>query len=157
MNLRSTLNHLEAGLVLEIQSKAESLAWVESLESAVRSNDSAEFEKLVANGAGLCKAGESIARKRVALITELGRHWGVAAAALTLGGVARRVGADGKRLEQLREQLRTVISKVMKRQRRLAALIGMHRRINTDVMQIMLGCDSKEEVHQGGCLVNAEA
>ena len=157
MNLRSTLNHLEAAISQEIQGKADSLAWVQSLEQAVRDNNSTRFEELVKEGGVLCKLGESMARQRTKLIEELGRHWGVAASALTLGGVVRRSGPDGRRLGQLREELRLAIANVMKRQRRMATLIGMHSRINADVMQIMLGCDSHKEVHQGGSLVNAEA
>ncbi len=78
-------------------------------------------------------------------------------ATLSLGSVARRLGDEGATIEELRNELRGVVATVMKRNRRLASLIGLHRRINTDVMQLMLGCDSADEIQHGGTLVDAEA
>ena len=157
MNLSSVINHLAACLVQEIQFQQDNIAWTEAMEQAVQKNDSLEFEALVAKGAELCKRGDAAARKRERLVSELGKIWGVAAEALTLGGVVRRVGPEGARLGELRSELRTSIATVMKRHRRLSALIGMHSRINGDVMQTMLGCDTQEQALEGGTLVNAEA
>lgn len=157
MNLQSTLNHLEACLLEEIHKQGDSVAWIDSMEQAIAANNSEEFETLVSNGAGLCSDGDKVSRRRKDLVAKLAVLWNVPATALTLGGVVRRAGAAGARLEELRGELRKAVAATVKRQRRLAALIGMHQRINADVMQIMLGCETQEQVRQGGSLVNAEA
>jgi hypothetical protein len=157
MNLQSTLNHLEACLVEEIQKQNDSVAWVESLEKAIAANASVEFEALVANGAEVCRASDVVSRRRKELVAQLAGYWKIPATALTLGGVVRRAEGRGARLGDLRGELRAAVATVMKRQRRLASLIGMHRRINADVMQIMLGCETQDQVKQGGSLINAEA
>ena len=157
MNLQSTINRLEACLVEEIQKQQDNVAWVDSMEAAIAKNASVDFEQVVTQGSELCKASDQVARRRKQLVAELAAHWKVPATALTLGGVVRRAGNTGTRLGVLRAELRSSVAKVIKRQRRLAALIGLHQRINADVMQIMLGCESQDQVRQGGSLVNAEA
>ena len=69
----------------------------------------------------------------------------------------RKGGPAGAPLEALRLELRQAVAGVIKRNRRLAALIGLHRRINTDICQLVLGCDNPEQVESGGALIDAEA
>lgn len=157
MNLQSTINHLENCIVQEIQANRDAIKWIDSMEAVIAANKSSEFVELSRAGAQICRTGDKNSRRRQSYIVSLAKTWGLAADTLTLGSVARRLGAPGARLNELRSELRQVLGDLVRRQRRLAALIGMHRRINADVMQLILGCESHEQVNQGGSLVNAEA
>jgi hypothetical protein len=157
MNLRSVVNHLEVCIAHEIESSRTALSWIARLERALAAYDPSEFEAVVEDGATLGRTEEGNARRRERLLGQLGEAWGVPAKTLTLGGVARRLGAEGRRLEELRGELREVVGQVMKGRRRLSALIGMHRRINSDLMQLIMGCESEQELERGGSLINAEA
>jgi hypothetical protein len=157
MNVRSLTNHLEDYLRGEISAKKKVLACIDAQERSLASNDIASFEEAVLQAGGFCSRDEQSTLKRTRVLEGLAAHWNVPVVTLTLGGIARRLGEDGSRVSELRQELRKVIAEMVKRMRRLSALIGMHRRINTDIMQLILGCDSKEEVESGGSLVNAEA
>jgi len=157
VNLRSLTNHLEASLVTEIESKRAALEWIEQLERTLGGYDAEGFEGSVAAGASLPGTDERNAKRRKKLIGELAAAWGVPEGTLTLGSIARRLGAEGERLDVLREELRELVASVLQRRRRLSSLIGLHRRVNTELMQLILGCESEEQVHEGGSLVNAEA
>ena len=157
MNLRSLTNHLEDCLALEIESKRAALAWIEQLERTLGGYDAEGFEGSVEAGAGLPGTDERNAKRRKKLIGDLAAAWGVPEGTLTLGSIARRLGPDGERLDALREELRDLVAGVLQRRRRLSSLIGLHRRVNTELMQLILGCESEEQVHEGGSLVNAEA
>lgn len=157
MNLRSVVNHLEDCVALEIESKRTAVSWIGRLEGALAAYDPAAFEAVVEDGASLTRADEGNAARRQRLLAQLAGAWGVPVGTLTLGSIVRRLGADGARLEELRGELRLAVGEVMKRRRRLSALIGMHQRINSDLMQLVLGCDSAEELEAGGSLINAEA
>lgn len=157
MNLQSIVNHLEACLEQEISAKQQSIEWIESMENAIKNNDSETFEAIALDGTKLCRVEDQAAKRRKSLMGELAQVWNVHAEALTLGSVVRRLAGQGERLDTLRKELRQAVATVIKRQRRLSALIGLHQRINADIMQLMLGCDSHEEVNRGGALVNAEA
>ncbi len=157
MNLQSTINHLEACLEQEVAAKAKAITWIDSMENAIKDHDSTAFAEIAAQGSDICRGDDRAAKRRVSLLGDLANHWSVPAGTLTLGSVVRRLEGKGARLDGLRKELRQSVANVMKRQRRLAALIGLHQRINADVMKVILGCDSHEEVNQGGALVNAEA
>ncbi|MFT7669343.1 MAG: hypothetical protein ACI8X5_002043 [Planctomycetota bacterium] len=157
MNLQSTVNHFENYLRVEIESKRCALLCIETQERAIEARDADAFQESVSAAQELCVSDERNAVRRKKLMSEMANHWGIPVATMTLGGIARRLGAQGKGVELLRLKLRTAVAEVVKRNRRLAALIGMHRRINADVMQIVLGCDSHEAVNNGGSLINAEA
>ncbi len=157
MNVQSTINHLEASLREELGVQADSLAWVSSMEESLQQNDSQSFEEKTQRGSDLCRKASRCAARRVELLAELARSWGVAPGTLTLGSVVRRLPGTGEQLNLLRKELRLAVADVMKRQRRLTALIRMHARINEGVMQVIVGCESPEEINRGGSLVNAEA
>jgi hypothetical protein len=157
MNPQSVANHLAECLRAEVESKRAALSWIEAQEQALAARDAVAFERAVTEVGELVSGDRFRATRRKELLARLAAEWRVPPQALTLGGVARRLGGGGAPLEELRLELRGVLAELMKRTRRLATLIGLHRRINTDVMQLMLGCSTKEEVDQGGSLVNAEA
>lgn len=157
MNLQSTINHLEAYLRGEVESKRHALTCIEAQEAAIQANDPAALERAIEQTAASYKKCEATSARRTKLLQDLADHWRIPVGVLTLGGIVRRLGKQAGELGPLREELRGLMAEVIKRNRRLAALIGMHRRINTDLMQLLVGCDSPEDVQAGGTLVNAEA
>ena len=157
MNTQSLINHLENNLRIEIEAKRRALLQIEAQEKAIAANDPSAFQKAVEEARSSCVADERNAKRRTQLLTDLATHWQLPVGVMTLGGVARRMGDSGRGLELLRAELRNVLAEVVKRNRRLSALIGMHRRINADIMRLILGCDSHADVNSGGFLVNAEA
>lgn len=157
MNIRSLVNHLEDYLRIEIESKRTAMKWIEAQELAISRNDPEAFEAAVKDARNAFQKNEANAQRRTKLLTALASQWKVHVGTLTLGGIARRLGDEGRNLDNLRLELRQHVAEVIKRNRRLSALIGMHRRINTDMMQVILGSDSPEDVESGGSLINAEA
>ncbi len=95
--------------------------------------------------------------QRVRLLRELAEHWHIAPDAITLGSIVRRLGPAGVRLSELRMELRDGVAHVLGRNRRLSSLIGMHRRINRDVMNLVLTGQEDGEVSDSGFLINARA
>jgi len=157
VNPQSLANHLEEQLRLEISANVALVECIEAQESALRAQDPEAFTTAVARTEQELVQGRGRTKRREELLEQLARTWDVPVTTLTLGGVARRLGARGETLEALRLDLRQAVARVIRRNRRLAALIGLHRRINTDICQLVLGCDSPEQVEDGGALVNAEA
>lgn len=157
MNPQSLANHLEEQLRLEISAKQALIECIEAQECALRVQDPEAFTAAVARTEQELVQGRGRTKRREELLEGLAHTWGVPVNTLTLGGVARRLGAGGQALEALRLDLRQAVAGVIRRNRRLAALIGLHRRINTEICQLVLGCDSPEQVEDGGALVNAEA
>jgi len=157
VNTKSLLNHLEAYVADEIAGKRKALEWIEAQEKAIASNDAAGFEAATTGLKSLTAAdGRSEIRRRK-LTDSLAEAWRVSADALTLGSIAKRAGTDGRRLGELRTELRALVAKVMKRSRRLGALIGMHSRLNREIMETAFGSTEENKFEDSGSLVNAEA
>ncbi len=157
MNIRSIINRLEANLREEIEAKREALLVIKSQEEAVTKSDADAFDEAHGRSIVLIEAEARRAAKRTNLMGNLAREWQVADDALTLGSVAVRLAADGTRLCELRLELREVVALVIKRNRRLSALIGMHRRLNRDILTVVLGTEEGADPASIGSLVNAQA
>lgn len=157
MNVQSLANLLEANVRDEIAAKREALALIEAQEQAVATTDVDAFDIAHERARQLVEADGRRAAKRAVMMKRLGEAWQVAADALTLGSVATRLGGDGARLAELRLELRELVAAVMKRNRRLSSLLGMHRRLNRDILKVVLGTEEGAEPTSAGTLVNAEA
>lgn len=89
-------------------------------------------------------------------LKEMGRAFGVEASALTLGSVAERLGDAGRPLELERLRLREAILDVQSVNRRVAALIRMHRDVTREILYSVLGDGSGTSPLDGGTLIDAE-
>ena len=89
-------------------------------------------------------------------LKQLGVAFGVEPSALTLGSIAERLGAAGAPLAIERVRLREAISKVQKVNRRVAALIRMHREVTREILDVVLGDGSGQTPLEGGTLIDAE-
>ena len=78
-------------------------------------------------------------RRRVAIFARLGAHWGVAANALTLGGIVERLGPAGVDLDRLRAELRARIASVLRKNRRVARLVGVQSALVNETVSTLLG------------------
>ena len=76
--------------------------------------------------------------------------------ALTLGSIVDRLGDAGAPLAQERERLRDVVLDVQRVNRRVAALIRMHREVTRDILNSVLGEGSGTLPFEGGTLIDAE-
>jgi len=157
MNTQSIANHLAEYVRSEIEAKTAALKWIDAQEVAIATNDPAALEMAVKELNTLLAGEQRRVLRRGELIARLADKWNVPAQTLSLGGVVHRLGDGGAHLDALRQELRSIVATVMKRNRRLAALIGLQRRITTDVMQLVLGSDEEGALGHGGSLVNAEA
>lgn len=157
MNAKSLANLLEVNVLEELASKGQALELIEAQEQAVASNDVEAFTAANEQLKKLVEADGRRANKREVLMRQLADIWQVAADAQTLGSVATRLGEDGLRLSELRGELRSKVAEVIKRNRRLSALLGMHRRLNRDILQVVLGAERGTEPTSAGTLVNAQA
>ncbi len=157
MNIKSLTNLLEGNVREEIASKREALSLIEQQEVAVAKSDAEAFELAHELSKKLVQEDAHRASRRVVIMKQLAELWQVAADALTLGSIATRLESDGSRLAELRTELRSVVAAVIKRNRRLSALLGMHRRLNRDILQVVLGTEKGAEPTASGTLINAEA
>lgn len=89
-------------------------------------------------------------------LKDLGRAFGVEPSALTLGSIAERLGAAGAPLVIERSRLRDAIVEVQKVNRRVAALIRMHRDVTREILNSVLGDGSGSRALDGGTLIDAE-
>lgn len=89
-------------------------------------------------------------------LKDLGRAFGVEPSALTLGSIAERLGSAGAPLALERTRLRDVILEVQKVNRRVAALIRMHRDVTREILNAVLGGADGSAPLDGGTLIDAE-
>jgi hypothetical protein len=157
MNVASLIKHLEANVVEELGAKKAALQSIKAQELAITERDPDALEKTMDAMNSILPGDTSRAKRRTRLIAELSELWKVPADALTLGAIVRRLGPEGERLEKLRGELRQAVAEVLKRNRRLSSLIGMHRRVNNEIISVVLGVDDRDQLPSSGTLVDAEA
>ncbi len=149
-------NRLEALLREDLASQRSMLALLRRQEAAVVARTpedlvavTSEIEVEVSSSAARRMRREPVVRR----IAELLR---VAPSALSLGSLAERLGADGARLLTLRDELREATTRVVRQNRRVAALVGLHRRINQEVLELVLADEDSNPMQRAGALVDAE-
>ena len=157
MNLTSLIKHLEVNVNEEISAKRAVLASIEAQERSIAANDPGSFENTVEEIGKLVPRDGHRAAKREHLLRQISEHWQIPVEALTLGSIVRRLGPEGEQLEELRGELRKVVAAVLKHNRRLASLIGMHRRLNRDIIQVVLGGDENRDIASSGTILDARA
>ena len=152
----SERNRLEGLLRREASGQASLLELLRRQEAAVIGRTpetlaevTERIEQELASAAARRLEREPVMQKLAVLL-------GVAPSALTLGSLIERLGVDGERLQPLREELRNTASKVVRQNRRVAALVGLHRRLNQEVLEHLLAQDDANPFERSGALVDAE-
>jgi len=157
MNVTSLIKHLEVNVAEEITAKRASLEAIRAQEESIAANDPGAFEITVDEIGKLLPRDARRSGKREHLLKMLSEEWQVSMEALTLGSIVRRLGPEGARLEELRTELREVVAAVLKHNRRLSGLIGMHRRLNRDIIHIALGGEEGHDFSSSGAILDARA
>jgi hypothetical protein len=137
-NAQSLLNRLEAQVRADIDAQVRIQAQLDTLHVAVRSGSPSEIEAHFEALKAEATAGSERSAKRGLLFQALAAHYGVPATMVTLSSIAERVGPGGERLRELRAELRTATSLVVRMHRKLAASIRCQRRIHSDALAILL-------------------
>lgn len=149
-------NRLEAILREELAGQADLLALLRRQEAAVVARTSGELSEVTGCLEAALHDCATRRARREGVLRKLAEQLGVAPSALTLRSLAERLGADGQRLTALRDELRDVTSRVVRQNRRVAAVLGLHRRINQEVLQLFLAEDDSNPLDRAGALVDAE-
>lgn len=155
-HLHAERNRLEAILREELAGQREMLELLRRQESAVVARTP---EALIAVTAEIEAAVSSASSRRVRrepVVRRLAELMQVAPSSVTLGSLVVRLGEEGARLAELREELRDVTARVVRQNRRVAALVGLHRRINQEVLELVLADEHSNPMQRAGALVDAE-
>lgn len=149
--------HLTGWATEELAAQHRTLAALERQEKAVLARDREALERATRAMAELLEERPRRSARREVLLAELAAAWGVAKRSLTLRSIAERHGAGARRLGELRTELRDGVAKVARRNRRLAALIGLHRRLGYEVLEGLFTGGHGHPLNERGTLVDAEA
>lgn len=94
--------------------------------------------------------------QRDRILKDLGAAFGVESSVLTLGSVADRLGKAGAPLALERTRLRDCVLEVQSVNRRVAAVIRMHRDVTREILNSVLGNGTGSVPLDGGTLIDAE-
>ena len=158
-DLRKSVNALLAWTQEEIGARKRILAWLERQERAVVDCRSEELEGATRGLATeLAQQPERSARRRK-IFAGFASAWKLPADSLSLSSIAERAGPTAADLVPLRDELRAASAAVLKKNRRIAALIRAHRRVVDDVIRVLVGGadGTGGAVAPAGQLVDAEA
>lgn len=138
------INALEVWLNDEISGKMRLVGALAAQEQALVDGKSEDIMTATAVVARELEFELERSRRREAIFARLGSHWNVAADTLTLGSIAERAGASGVRLDELREELRTRVAEVLRRNRRIARLVHVHKSIVEETITALIGTHAPE-------------
>ena len=161
-NLQSLMNHLESCMRDHVGAQNRMITLLEEQERCVLEERPAAVELATqALSAELRTVPERTAR-RDKILARFALAWGVAAGSLTLSSVADRFGAgesggDSGKLRELRDELREATAKCMRLNRRVSALVRLHRRVMLDVIDSLLSDEENDPMRETGTLLSAEA
>ena len=157
---RADLNRIEALVREELDSQRQLLELLDVQQKAVVARTSDALEVCTQRVEELLASSAARRQRRETLVRRMAQTLGLAPSALTLGSLAERAGQDGERLGALRQELRSVVAEVVRANRRLSAAVAVHRKINSQVIELTLGDD--EAIRSGaaplgaGSLIDAE-
>jgi len=149
-------NRLEAVMREEVSGQRRILALLREQESAVIARGPERLVEITTSLEEELSSAASRRLRREPIVRALAKLFGVAVSALTLGSLCQRLGADAAKLQSLREELRDVTARVVRQNRRVAALVGLHRRVNQEVLELVLADEDSNPLRQTGALVDAE-
>ncbi|MEZ6014536.1 MAG: flagellar export chaperone FlgN [Planctomycetota bacterium] len=149
-------NRLEAALREELAAQRELLELLRAQESAVIARTPDALVEVTSKIEAHVSSASARRARREPIIRRIAMELRVAPSALTLSSLCERLGEDGSRLSELRLELREATSRVVRQNRRVSALVGLHRRINQEVLELVLADDGMNPFNGAGALVDAE-
>lgn len=156
MNLESLNLHLCALVSEDITAHERLYVTLDEQEHAVAAHDADTVDATTQRVGELLEASAQRAAKRTRLLQGFAEHFSVAGGAVTLGSIAARLGDDGQRLAELRLELRDLVERVQQKNRRVSALISMHRHVTNEILETVLADETGNPVHERGVLLDAE-
>lgn len=157
-DLEPLLERLEDCIKGDIEAQRNTLATLEAQRVAIEKEHIEGVELTTAEMVEQMRGMQERDQRRQQIVEAFARALGQSAESLTLSMVVQLAGSRADDLAQLRQELRNLSARVIRENRRLSALVGMRRRIVTDVIDSLLqGNDGSGETRPGGVLINAEA
>ena len=156
----SLINRLEANARDELAGQDRMLRLLEEQERAIVSGKSKAVIESTEAIETETQSGARRASARAKILRSLAAEWRIPADAMTMASIVERAGGQADRLIELRTALRTRAAQVLKKNRKLAALANMHRKVMQEVIDAVLASElDGEEVAVGtsGTLIDAEA
>jgi hypothetical protein len=155
-SLLAERNRLEANLRDELASQVELLELLRRQEAAVVARTPDGLVEVTGRIESLLSAAAARRLRREPILRKVAELMQVAPSSLTLRSIAERLGEEGARLRSLREELRETTSRIVRQNRRVAAVVGLHRRINQEVLELVLAEEDSNPFERTGALVDAE-
>jgi hypothetical protein len=154
--LATALTRFESHLQEECSAQRDLLVSLGGLEQVLARADAPAIAASALGFDALARQGAGRAERRGALLAELGRCFGVAGKALSLGSIAERAGARGPRLAELRAELAQLALEVDRVQRRVSILARGQEHALGEALQELVGGAHENQVRRGA-LIDAEA
>lgn len=158
-NVDTLINHLEANIREELAAQDRLLMLLEEQEQAIiaglSEGVSIASKALDSESAGAAR--RTVSRKR--LVKGISEAWHVPSGAMTLGSIAERAGERGKRLSELRSDLREKANEVARKNRRVASVARLHHQVIREVINTIFRDDEGGYLdgEAAGTLIDAEA
>jgi hypothetical protein len=149
-------NRLEANLREELAAQVELLELLRRQEAAVVARTPDDLVEVTSHIESELSAAAARRLRREPILRKVAELVQAAPSALTLRSIAERLGDEGVRLRGLREELREATSRVVRQNRRVAAVLGLHRRLNQEVLELVLAEEDSNPFERTGALVDAE-
>jgi hypothetical protein len=156
-SLETTLDELAQWAREELAARRRTIQWLERQEAAVIAGAREGLEEATRGLASELGSQAERALRRQRLFARLAAAWKLPATALSLSSVIERGGASAQPLSSLRDDLRASTAEVLRRNRRIAALVRMHRRVVDDLIHVLVEADLRAPRGAAGQLVDAEA
>ena len=156
----SLINRLEANTREELAGQERMLRLLEEQERAIVSGKSKAVIEATDAIESETQSGAKRSSARTKILQSLAGVWRIPVDAMTMSSIVERADGRADRLIELRMTLRTRAAQVLKKNRKLAALANMHRKVMQEVIDAVLASElDGEEVAVGssGTLIDAEA
>lgn len=157
MNVQSLINGLEAWVQEELLARRKLLALLERQEEVVKRANGLDLEAVVHDIQVELDAQARRDEKRVRLFEGLAQHWGVSAETLTLTSIVERAGPQAARLALLRDELAAASERIVRKNRRLSALLSVHHKVVEELLCALVAIQGGTPGAPAGALVDAEA
>jgi hypothetical protein len=156
-SIQSLINGLESWIQEELLARRRMLALLDRQEAAVKAARGLELEQCVRAIEEELEGQARRDEKRVKLFAELGASWSVDPSALTLSSIGERAGPAAERMLVLRDELAQAGEKLVRRNRRVSALLNAHQRVIEELLGALVAIRGGDASARSGGLVNAEA
>lgn len=155
--LEKTIDELGGWARDELAARRRTIDCLDRQERAVLAGDREVLEEATRSLAAELGGQAERAKRRQQLFARLAAGWKVPALHLSLSSVIERGGELALPLVLPRDELRAATADVLRRNRRIAALVRMHRRIVDDLVHVLVDSDAHAPRGAAGQLIDAEA